>query len=352
MKTRPVATTLSRKTADTLSPQPSTGQEGIALAPPAYGIDLADRGANGSAPVQRLRVDEEPSQPQRDTASPSGAGALPDRLKAGLESLSGLSMDHVKVHYQSPQPARLQALAFAQGTDIHVAPGQERHLPHEAWHVVQQAQGRVRPTVPMHGGVAISDDRGLEREADAMGARALAGTAERLATPAHTAGCGCVACAGGRAPRAEAQRAADPRAAQAAGPVFQLKCKICEATSHSTSKCPKNENKTKVEKSGRGLTKAGKNEKAWLEHLLTHKNWDPSMMYGKGGKSIIGGYNGKPSGLDVKSIRIDRQSEGNVQFQVGDYSYACALFEQDDDPNQIMAALRRSIQSGQNETVG
>ncbi|HAP61901.1 MAG TPA: hypothetical protein DCR93_21180, partial [Cytophagales bacterium] len=33
------------------------------------------------------------------------------------------------------------------GTDIHLAPGQQKHLPHEAWHVVQQKQGRVKPTL-------------------------------------------------------------------------------------------------------------------------------------------------------------------------------------------------------------
>jgi hypothetical protein len=65
---------------------------------------------------------------------------LPDHLKSGIESLSGLSMDHVRVHYNSSQPAQLNALAYAQGSDNHLAPGQERHLPHEAWHVVQQAQ--------------------------------------------------------------------------------------------------------------------------------------------------------------------------------------------------------------------
>ncbi|MFN7896939.1 MAG: DUF4157 domain-containing protein, partial [Cyanobacteriota bacterium] len=59
---------------------------------------------------------------------------LPDQLKSGIESLSGLSMDHVRVHYNSSQPAQLNALAYAQGSDIHLAPGQERHLPHEAWH--------------------------------------------------------------------------------------------------------------------------------------------------------------------------------------------------------------------------
>lgn len=97
---------------------------------------------------------------------------LPHRLKAGVESLSGLSLDHVQVHYNSSQPAQLNAHAFAQGHHIHIAPGQERHLPHEAWHVVQQAQGRVRPTVQMKAGVSVNDDPGLEREADVMGAKA------------------------------------------------------------------------------------------------------------------------------------------------------------------------------------
>ena len=98
---------------------------------------------------------------------------LPDALKSGIERLSGYSMDDVKVHYNSNKPAQLSALACAQGADIHVAPGQERHLPHEAWHVVQQAQGRVRPTMQMKGGVPVHDDKSLEHEADVMGAKAI-----------------------------------------------------------------------------------------------------------------------------------------------------------------------------------
>ncbi len=98
---------------------------------------------------------------------------LPDTLKTGIETLSGYSMDDVKVHYNSPAPAQLQAHAYAQGTDIHVAPGQEQHLPHEAWHVVQQKQGRVQPTQQLKGKVNINDDTGLEKEADVMGGKAL-----------------------------------------------------------------------------------------------------------------------------------------------------------------------------------
>jgi hypothetical protein len=96
---------------------------------------------------------------------------LPDHLKSGVETLSGLGMDDVRVHFNSSRPAQLQALATTQGADIHVGSGQEAHLPHEAWHVVQQKQGRVGATLQMKG-VALNDDAALEHEADAMGFRA------------------------------------------------------------------------------------------------------------------------------------------------------------------------------------
>lgn len=97
---------------------------------------------------------------------------LPDGLKQGVENMSGLSMDDVKVHYNSSKPANLGALAYAQGSDIHIGPGHERHLPHEAWHVVQQKQGRVKPTMQMKGGVAVNDATDLEQDADIMGSKA------------------------------------------------------------------------------------------------------------------------------------------------------------------------------------
>jgi hypothetical protein len=132
--------------------------------------------------IQRQLLEEEEEEPlqgkfaaatvlQRQP-SPNRTG-LPDELKAGVESISGLSLDDVRVHYNSSKPAELQALAYTQGTDIHIAPGQERHLPHEAWHVVQQKQGRVKPTVQLNGNVPVNDDHELEREADERGMKAL-----------------------------------------------------------------------------------------------------------------------------------------------------------------------------------
>ncbi|HEX3573273.1 MAG TPA: DUF4157 domain-containing protein [Rhodopila sp.] len=120
---------------------------------------------------------------QRQPANRTG---LPGTLKAGIEALSGVSMDNVKVHYNSAKPARLHALAYAQGTEIHLAKGQERHLPHEAWHVVQQHQGRVKPTLQAKG-VPVNDDPGLETEADVMGARALRIAAASTPTQAAAA---------------------------------------------------------------------------------------------------------------------------------------------------------------------
>jgi hypothetical protein len=98
---------------------------------------------------------------------------LPDNLKLGIENLSGIDISDVKVNFNSSQPAQLNAYAFAQGNQIHIAPGQEKHLPHEAWHVVQQKQGRVKPTKQLKGKVNINDDMALEKEADVMGSKAM-----------------------------------------------------------------------------------------------------------------------------------------------------------------------------------
>jgi hypothetical protein len=112
-----------------------------------------------------LQARFEPTQNKENTTG------MPDTLKVGIETLSGISMDDVHVHYNSSKPAELQALAYTQGTEIHVRPGQEQHLAHEAWHVVQQKQGRVKPTLQTKE-ATINDDAQLEKEADTMGTAA------------------------------------------------------------------------------------------------------------------------------------------------------------------------------------
>jgi hypothetical protein len=105
-------------------------------------------------------------------AKHTAGNALPKQLKNNIEGLSGLPMDDVQVHYNSPEPARIGALASAKGNKIDLGPRQEKHLPHEAWHVVQQKQGRVKPTLQAKG-LAINDDNLLETEADIMGQKAM-----------------------------------------------------------------------------------------------------------------------------------------------------------------------------------
>ena len=138
----------------------------------AIADDAANNDSNGILQLQamadaRATTLTEPIQRQENKTG------LPDNLKSGMENLSGYSMDDVKVHRNSDKPAQLQAHAYAQGTDIHLGPGQEKHLPHELGHVVQQKQGRVKPTTQLKGKVNINDDAGLEKEADVLGAKAL-----------------------------------------------------------------------------------------------------------------------------------------------------------------------------------
>lgn len=167
------------------SPKPVSGTSdkqanvsGQGLTPPAYGINFVDRQSNSNdATVQGVfesssgeifsANSNHPARQQKENKT-----GLPGKLKSGIENISGFSMDDVKVHYNSDKPARMQARAFAKGNDIHLASGQEKHLPHEAWHIVQQKQGRVKPTLKMKGEVNINDDKGLEKEADVMGEKA------------------------------------------------------------------------------------------------------------------------------------------------------------------------------------
>lgn len=127
-----------------------------------------------NAPSERQLQSQSPQSKTRSRGRTSAKNdthvnktGLPDLLKRQYESMSGLSMDDVRVHYNSGRPARLDALAYTQGNQIYVAPGQERHLGHELGHVVQQKRGQVRPTASMEG-FAVNLDEGLEREADAL----------------------------------------------------------------------------------------------------------------------------------------------------------------------------------------
>ena len=140
------------------------------------GLEFSDdRDISRSIDALQLKVNNSPNnqsliQLQENIDNKTG---MPDDLKQGVENLSGEDMSDVNVNYNSEKPAQLKAHAYAAGNDIHVGPGQEKHLAHEAWHVVQQKQNRVKPTTKADSGELINDDPALEKEADVMGQKAL-----------------------------------------------------------------------------------------------------------------------------------------------------------------------------------
>ncbi len=111
---------------------------------------------------------------------------IPDTMKTNFERSSGLSFDDVNVHYNSDKPAQLNAYAYAQGSDVYVGAGQEKHLPHELGHVVQQKKGDVKPTEQV-GDVAINSDRSMEKGADNIAAQAQSTGTTQLAAKNDTA---------------------------------------------------------------------------------------------------------------------------------------------------------------------
>jgi hypothetical protein len=148
------------------STQHQTEKKRQAQAPIQRTVSMHATGLTAAPPTLHYARSPIQRKPSAGTAQ-----ALPSGLRSGIESLSGMDMSAVRVHYASPLPAQLSALAYAQGSHIHLARGEEQHLPHEAWHIVQQRKGRVKPTLQDQG-VPINDDPALEREADTMGAQA------------------------------------------------------------------------------------------------------------------------------------------------------------------------------------
>src|SRR5512138_2710030 len=120
-------------------------------------------------------------------AGKGGGVPLPDGVRDHMEQAFGVDFGAVRIHQDGG--ADPDTRAYAQGTDIHFAPGHYdpsgaeglELLGHELTHVVQQAEGRVMPEAghgEKHGkeaGQQATNDAALEAEADALGARAAAG---------------------------------------------------------------------------------------------------------------------------------------------------------------------------------
>ncbi|CAK4814091.1 unnamed protein product [Aphanomyces euteiches] len=150
--------------------------------------------ANQNTPLQREALSEEelqmkadPNAIQREESAEdeteelqmkADPNKMPEKVQSKMENAFGADFSDVRVH-EGNKASDVGAHAYAQGSDIHFAPGQydpesqsgQELLGHELTHVVQQRQGEVKPTTQVNG-VAVNDDPGLENEADQMGKKA------------------------------------------------------------------------------------------------------------------------------------------------------------------------------------
>lgn len=158
--------------------------------PPGQG---APEPAPAGGPIQR-KAGGEGAAASAVQSTAGGGQALPGDVQSRMEQSLGADFSAVRVH-EGAAAGSIGALAYTQGTDIHFQPGQyqphsqqgQELLGHELAHVVQQSEGRVQATTQAKG-VGINDDGALEREADALGARAARGeVGSASTTPAVSA---------------------------------------------------------------------------------------------------------------------------------------------------------------------
>lgn len=146
--------------------------------------------APGKQTLVQLAVDRAAqatgSGPSSAPPTSGGGQPLPGDVRGKMEGSFGTDFSSVRVH-EGSQASSLGALAYAQGTDLHFAPGQyqpntqsgQTLIGHELAHVVQQSEGRV--AAPIQGkGAPVVADQALEAEADRAGHAAARGEQARL----------------------------------------------------------------------------------------------------------------------------------------------------------------------------
>jgi len=133
--------------------------------------------------VQRQTVEEDEETLQGrfvDQDNQANLTGMPDDVKAKMEGAFNTRFSDVRLYPNSGKAIDVGSLAYTKGSDIHFAPGEfnadslsgQKLLGHELTHVMQQREGRVKPTGSING-LPLSDSPSLEKEADVVGKKAL-----------------------------------------------------------------------------------------------------------------------------------------------------------------------------------
>lgn len=100
--------------------------------------------------IQKAKGKKAKAKPLENLPAKTKSQGLPSRLKTKMESLSGVDLSGVKVHYNtvvSESCATLKVQAYASGKNIYVANASnaknEVFLAHELAHFVQAGNGRM-----------------------------------------------------------------------------------------------------------------------------------------------------------------------------------------------------------------
>ncbi|MEM7038529.1 MAG: DUF4157 domain-containing protein, partial [Bacteroidota bacterium] len=165
---------LSRATSLPESSRLDAPTQAKSMAPPTF-----DLNASSSAPIQGKFSDFVKEQGQESKSASSGSQvSMSESVQAKMEGTLGADFSGVQMYKDSEKAQGIGAQAYAQGNEVHFAPGQFKEdtagqelIGHELAHVVQQREGRVSANTSV-GGMPVNDSSALENEADAKGAQA------------------------------------------------------------------------------------------------------------------------------------------------------------------------------------
>ncbi|MCB9234120.1 MAG: DUF4157 domain-containing protein [Bacteroidia bacterium] len=149
----------------------------------AFGSNLGAAQLKGTEEEESVQKKESGNGESFSPAAESGGSGGLGPVQHKMESAFNSDFSNVNVHENSQKASDIGALAYTQGNDVHFAPGQfkpdtqggQELIGHELTHVVQQRENRVTPTTQTKSDMPVNDDKGLEGEADHMGAKAARG---------------------------------------------------------------------------------------------------------------------------------------------------------------------------------